>query len=60
MYIWDNIKKIKSIFICIIILGSTIKMKTTLFPNLPCVCLFVKKGKKKKKRRESEKKKKKE
>ena len=38
-----------SIFICIINLGSTIKMKIAIFSNLPCV--FVsKKGKRKKKR----------
>ena len=40
-----------SIFICIINLGSTIKMKIAIFSDLPCVFVSKKKKKKRKKKR---------
>ena len=39
-----------SIFICIINLGSTIKMKVAIFSDLPCVFVSKKKKKKRKKK----------
>ena len=40
-----------SIFICIINLGSTIKMKIAIFSDLPCVFVSKKKKKKRKKKK---------
>ena len=40
-----------SIFICIINLGSTIKMKIAIFSNLPSVFVSLKKKVKRKKKR---------